>query len=128
MSIAKRTARLLHPIAAGAIVLLVFVQVYLIADYIFGNADVLNAHVWVGRVVILLELVVLVTALVGWWGDRSEVGISVGLVVLGLLQASLAKDGGNSSEVHAFHGMLALAVFFVAWAILLRTRGEVQTR
>jgi hypothetical protein len=128
MALAKRTARLLHPIAAGAIVLLVFVQVYLIADFIFGNAGVLNAHMTVGRIVIALELLVLATALIGWWGDRREVGISAGLVVLGALQALLAKDLGDTPQVHAFHGMLALAVFALAWAILLRTRGEVQTR
>ncbi len=127
MSLAKRIARVIHPVAAGAIVFLVFVQVYLIADYIFGNSSVLNAHITVGRIVIAFELVVLLTALIGWWGNKVEIVSAVGLVVLGALQASLAKDVGSSAGVHAFHGMLAFAVFGIAWSILVRTRGEVRS-
>lgn len=67
MNMVRRIARFLHLIGAAAIVFLVFVQVYLIADYIFGNAGVLNTHETIGRVVVGVELIVLVTALIGWW-------------------------------------------------------------
>jgi hypothetical protein len=126
METIKRAARFLHPLAAAGIVGLVFLQVYLIAAYIFGDTGVLNTHVWVGRVVVLLELVVLVTALIGWWGDRYEIGISTALLVVGALQAELAKDIGSSAEVHSLHALLALAVFGLAWSIFVRTRAEVR--
>jgi phage gp46-like protein len=127
MQTLRRAARFLHPLLAGAIVGLVFLQVYLIAAYIFGDTGVLDTHVWVGRVVVLLELLVLVTALVGWWGDRYEIGSAAALLLIGALQAGLAKDIGSSAEVHALHALLALAVFGLAWSILVRTRGEVAT-
>jgi hypothetical protein len=127
MNDVKRAARFVHPLAAGAIVSLVFLQVYLIAAYIFGDSGVLDAHMTVGRVTVAFELLVLVTALVGWWGNRSQIATSSALFVTGLVQVSLAKDLGSSPEVHAFHGMLALAVFWLAWVTLLRSRAQVRT-
>jgi hypothetical protein len=47
--------------------------------------------------------------------------------VVGAFQALFAKDIGSSSEVHALHGLLALAVFALAWSTLVRTRAEVRT-
>ena len=41
MSSFMRAARILNPIAAAVVVALVFVQLYLIADFIFGNAGAL---------------------------------------------------------------------------------------
>jgi len=127
MQTVKRAARFLHPLGAAGIVALVFLQVYLIAAYIFGDPGVLNSHVTVGRIVVALELLVFVTALVGWWGDRYEITISTALLVVGTFQALFAKDIGSSSEVHALHGLLALAVFALAWSTLIRTRAEVRT-
>jgi hypothetical protein len=91
------------------------------------RSGVLNSHVTVGRIVVALELLVLVTALVGWWGDWYEITISTALLVVGMFQALFAKDIGSSSEVHALHGLLALAVFALAWSTLVRTRAEVRT-
>jgi hypothetical protein len=118
----KKVARVLHPLAAGGIVALVFLQVYLIAAYIFGDSGVLDAHMAVGRIVVGLELLVFLTALIGWWGNRAEITGSTALLLVGAVQVSLAKDVGSSPEVHAFHGMLALAVFLLAWRALIRTR------
>src|SRR6266540_3272021 len=70
MQTVKRAARFLHPLGAAGVVALVFLQVYLIAAYIFGDSGVLNSHVTVGRIVVALELLVFVTALVGWWDDQ----------------------------------------------------------
>jgi hypothetical protein len=50
--------------------------VYLIAAYILATQGVLNSYVTVGRIVVVLELLVLVTPLVGWWGQRYEIAIS----------------------------------------------------
>jgi hypothetical protein len=108
-------------VAAATVVLLVFVQVYLIAAYIFGEPGALGTHMTVGRVVVFFELVVLLTALIGWRNDRSEIGMSAALFVVGALQASLAKDVGNSPWVHALHGMFALVVLLLALLIAART-------
>jgi hypothetical protein len=89
------------------------------------RSGVLNSHVTVGRIVVALELLVLVTALVGWWGDWYEITISTALLVVGTFQALFAKDIGSSSEVHALHGLLALAVF--ARSTLVRTCADVRT-
>ena len=59
--------------------------------------------------------------MIGWWSDWTEVWLSLALVVVGGLQVSLAKDLGNSSQVHALHGMLALVVVFMASLIAIGT-------
>jgi len=107
------------------VVALVFAQVYLIAAFIFGDAGALDAHLAVGRVTVGCELAVLLTAVIGWWGDWGEARGAVALLVIGGLQASLAKDVGNSAHVHALHGFLALVVGALAWSIAARRRGEI---
>jgi hypothetical protein len=123
-----KTARFLHPLAAATVVGLVFAQLYLIATYVFGDANALGAHMTLGRVVVLFELLVLVTALAGWWRDWPEVKLSVALVVIGGLQVSFAKDLGNSPQVHGLHGLLALVVVLLAALIAIRTWREVHPR
>jgi hypothetical protein len=125
MSSFMRAARIANPIAAAVVVALIFVQLYLIADFIFGNAGALSTHMTVGRIVVGLELIVFLTALAGWWGDWAEIRSGATLVVLGGLQASLAKDVGSSPGVHALHGMLALAVAGLAAWIAYRRRSLV---
>jgi hypothetical protein len=116
-----QAARVVHPLAAATVVGLVFAQVYLIAEFVFGDANALDAHMTLGKIVVLFELVVLLTAVVGWWRDWPEVRLSAALVVVGGLQVSLARDLGNSPQVHALHGMLALAVVLLAALIAIGT-------
>ena len=117
----KKAARFAHPLAAATVVGLVFAQVYLIAAYIFGSVDALDAHMTLGRVVVGFELLALLTALIGWRSDRQEIRLSLALVVVGLIQVSLAKDVGNSPQVHALHGLLALVVMVLASVMTTRT-------
>lgn len=116
-----QATRVVHPLAAATVVGLVFAQVYLIAEFVFGDANALGAHMMLGKVVVLFELVVLLTAVVGWWRAWPEVKLSAALVIVGGLQVSLAKDLGNSPQVHALHGMLALAVVLLAALIAIGT-------
>jgi hypothetical protein len=117
-----QATRVVHPLAAATVVGLVFAQVYLIAEFVFGDANAPGAHMMLGKVVVLFELVVLVTAVVGWWWRAwPKVKLGAGLVVVGGLQVSLAKDLGNSPQVHALHGMLALAVVLLAALIAIGT-------
>jgi hypothetical protein len=121
-----KAARFAHPIAAATVVALVFAQVYLIASFIFGaGGTALDAHRTIGGIVVGFELVVLLTAVVGWWREWDEVRISAALVLVGGLQVSFARDLGNSPHVHALHGALALVVVALAWTIAARTRREV---
>ena len=114
-------ARVVHPVAAATIVVLVCVQVYLIAAFIFGAGDALDMHMTLGKVVVGVELLVFVTGLVGYWHDKREVRLSTALIVVGVLQASLARDIGSSPQVHALHGLLALFVLILSWMIAART-------
>jgi hypothetical protein len=125
MQLTLKAARFLHPLAAATVVALVFAQVYLIAEYVFGDANALTAHMTLGRVVVLFELIVLLTALVGWWREWPEVRLSAALAIVGGVQVSLAKDLGKTPQVHALHGMLALAVVVLASLIAIRSWREV---
>ena len=128
----KRTlvtaARKLHPISAAAVAALVCVQVYLIAAFILGAPGALDAHMTVGRVTIGLEVLVFATGVIGWPRDRWQVGLSSALLLVGILQGSLAKDVGSSPQVHALHGLLALVVFVLAWQIAARSQYEIRRR
>jgi hypothetical protein len=115
-----RIARALHATAAGAVVVLVFVQVYLIAAYIFGRAGALSAHKTVGGTVIFVEILVALTGLIGWWRNWPQVSLGIALLIVGVLQVSFAENLGSSPTVHALHGMLALAVLLLAWQTALR--------
>jgi hypothetical protein len=117
----EELARKLHPVAAAIVILLVFVQVYLIAAFVFGEGGALATHMTVGRIAVGFELAVLATALIGYRHDRTELGLSAALVLVGALQVSLAEDLGGSPQVHAFHGLLALVVLTLAWRILARS-------
>lgn len=121
MKTIRGTARVLHPLAAATVVALVYAQVYLIATFVFGDAQALNAHMALGRVVVIFEIVVLLTALLGWRHDRIELRLSAALVLVGGLQVSFAKDLGKSPQVHALHGLLALVVVLLASLIAIRT-------
>jgi hypothetical protein len=121
MTAIRGAARGLHPLAAATVVALVYAQVYLIATFVFGDAQALDAHMALGRIVVIFEIVVLLTALLGWWHDKVEVRMSAALILVGGLQVSLAKDLGRSPQVHALHGLLALVVVLLASLIAIRT-------
>jgi hypothetical protein len=82
----------------------------------------------VGRVVVGIEVIVLVTALAGWWGNWNAIRSSAALFLVGAFQASFAKDIGSSPQVHALHGLLALVVVALAWSIAARGRRELLRR
>jgi hypothetical protein len=122
----SQLARIAHPLAAATVVGLVFVQVYLIAMVIFGSPGALSTHMTVGRIAVGFELLVLLTAVLGFRHDRTELGLSGALALTGLLQVSLAADLGRSPAVHALHGLLSLAVLLLAWRIATRTWSAIR--
>jgi outer membrane protein assembly factor BamB len=118
----ESAARYVNAIAAAAVVVGVFLQVYLIASYVFGDAGALATHETNGDIVVAFELAAFLSSLVGWRrDDRMQVWLSGALFLIGGLQVSLAKDIGNSPGVHALHGALALVVVLLASVIVART-------
>lgn len=114
----RRVAGWVHLAVAAAVVLAVFVQVYLIGAYIFGAGEgALNAHKAVGWTANELEGVVLICALVAWLPRRDTL-LSVALAVIGTVQVSFAE---SHRWVGGLHPLLALAVFVTA-GVLVRRR------
>ena len=99
-----------HLALALAIVLGVFVQVYLIGAYIFGAGQgALDAHRTIGFTVHGLELLLLVAALVARL-PRRDVGLSLLLAVIGTVQISLASAHAWTGGLHPLFALVVLAL------------------
>jgi hypothetical protein len=113
----RRTAGWLHLALALALVLGVFVQVYLIGSYIFGAGQgALDAHRTVGFALQGPELFILVTALIAWL-PRVDLLLSLLVAIVGVVQAGLASA---HRWVGGLHPLLALVVLGLAAALALR--------
>jgi hypothetical protein len=124
----RRTSRrVLHATRAGArwahlaltlaIVLGVFVQVYLIGAYIFGAGQgALDAHKTAGFTVHGFEVLVFVAALIAWL-PRRDLVLSLLLAVVGTVQVTLASE---HRWVGGLHPLLALLVLTLAATLALR--------
>ncbi len=107
----------LHLTFASAIVVGVFLQVYLVGSYIFGaGTGALDAHRTVGFALQGPELFVLLTALVAWL-SRIDLLLSLLVAIVGFLQAFLASA---HQWVGGLHPLLALVVLGLATALALR--------
>ena len=99
-------------IAAVLVVVGVFLQVYFIASYFFGaGEDALDAHTNLGGFVHLVEILVFLFSLAGFWRRWVDVGWASALAVIGTVQLgfSEAEDWAGG-----FHGLLALVVLVIA--------------
>jgi hypothetical protein len=100
-----------------AVVLGVFVQVYLIGAYIFGAGQgALDAHRTVGFTAHGLEVLIFVTAIAAWL-PRADLGLSLLLAVIGTVQVTLAN---GHRWVGGLHPLLALVVLSLAATLALR--------
>jgi hypothetical protein len=113
----RRGADWLHLALASAIVLGVFVQVYLIGAYIFGAGQgALDAHRTAGFALQGPELFVFLAALIARL-PRLDLLLSLLVAIVGFIQAGLA----NAHEwVGGLHPLLALVVLSLAAALALR--------
>jgi hypothetical protein len=112
-------------IAATVVVVGIVLQLYFITAWVFGESGALDAHRGVGNVIWFVELVVLISGAVAWWGNWRNVAWSVALAVFGTIQIFFVGDiddqsGNSSGWVHGFHGGLALFVFILAAVIAHR--------
>jgi hypothetical protein len=116
-------------IFAGASLVGVIVQLYLIGAFIFdGEQDWLDAHKDFGMIVHLAYILTFVFALVGAWPNWRETLWPFVLAVIGSVQAFFAGGGdvgGDNGGIHAFHAalvpivvMLALYIGWRAWTAI----------
>lgn len=118
----KRVSLWFSSIAASLIAAGVILQIYFIASWVFGADDALEAHRGVGSLMWLLEIIVLFSGLVAYWGNWRKAGLSIALPVLGTIQIFFLGDIEDPSKnesgwIHGFHGGLAIFVFLLALAI-----------
>ncbi len=110
-------------IFAGASLVGVVVQLYLIGAFIFdAEQDWLDAHKDFGKAVHLAYILTFISALVAAWPNWRLATWPFVLAVLGSIQAFFAYNGdvgGDKGGVHAFHAALVPIVvvlaLFIGW-------------
>jgi hypothetical protein len=116
-------------IFAALAVIGMFVQLYLIGGFIFGEAGWLKTHKDVGMLVHLFYVLTFLSALVGAWPNWRTTTWPFALAVVGSIQAFLAGGGnvgGNDGALHAFHAALVPIVFVIALMIAWRAWSKLQ--
>jgi hypothetical protein len=113
-----------HLVAAWLFVVGVLVQAFLAGTALaqLGGTGDFGAHISFGYSVMgLLALAVLVTALIGRV-PRSQVGLSVGLFVLYIVQTALPNARSTAPIIAALHPVNAMLLLGLAIAVALRAR------
>jgi hypothetical protein len=106
-----------------------FVQVYLIGGFIFGETDWLDTHKDLGMLVHLFYVLTFISALVAAWPNWRATAWPFALAVVGSIQAFLAGGGnvgGDNGALHAFHAALVPIVFVLALMIAWRAWSRLQ--
>lgn len=115
---AQRAFTWINLVLAALVVVGVFVQVYLIASYIFGaGTDALDAHKGVGNAVNGVEILVFLSAIGAYWRRWGEIAVSLALAVIGVVQVGFAE---GDEWVGGLHGFFALVVFILAAVVTHR--------
>lgn len=118
-------------VLASLIVLLIFLQAYLITAYIAGAGEsALDAHGFLGFAVIhAAELLVFLTAFGAWPRAWRWIGFTFFLFALGTVQIFLTPvDERTNGWLRGLHGLLALVVMVVAAIIAHRGMRDLGLR
>jgi len=121
----------LNFVLASLIVVLVFLQTYLITAYIAGaGEDALDAHGFVGFAIIhAAELFVFLTAFGAWPRAWKWISFTFFLFALGTVQIFLVPvDERTNGWLHGLHGLLALFVALTAAVIAHRGMRDLGLR
>jgi hypothetical protein len=113
-----------HVAAAWLFAIGVLVQAFLAGQALaqLGGSGDFGAHIAFGYEVMgLLALAVLITALVGRV-PRSQVGLSVGLLVLYIVQTALPNARTSAPVIAALHPVNAMLLLGLAIALAIRAR------
>jgi hypothetical protein len=108
---------------AAAVLVGLFLQLYFITAWVFGEGGALDAHKDVGGLVVHpLEILAFVAALIGWWGVWRNVLWSLALPIVGTVQIFFVGDLNDPGNgwVHGLHGGLVLFVAALAAVIVRR--------
>ena len=109
-------------VLATLVVIGVFVQVFLIASYLFSGVtdqDLLDTHKDMGFTVHSVEVLTFVVAIGAFWRRWVDLGWAFALGVLGTVQIGLADS--DDKYVGGLHGMFALLVLILAAVVVHRT-------
>ena len=81
-------------LAGGAITVVgVLIQAFTIAAYVRGAGDgALDAHGGFSMLVHVGELLIVIGAIWGWWGNWNAVGLAVAFLVLSMAQLAFLGD------------------------------------
>jgi len=116
-------ARRLYPWLAWLFVVAVLVQAFLAGLAIFGATDGFDLHIEFGYTVIgLLTLGVLLAAVVGGLPYR-QIGLSLLLLVLYVVQTALPSARASAPVLAALHPVNAIVLF--ALGTIIARRGSV---
>ena len=119
-------ARRLHTWLAWLFVVAVVVQVFLAGLAIFGATSEFGLHIEFGYTVIgLLTLGVLLAAVAGGL-PRREIGLSLLLLVLYVIQTALPAARASAPVLTALHSVNAIALFALGVVIARRGSGTGQ--
>jgi hypothetical protein len=119
----RRAGLWLYVVTASLVAAGVLLQAFSIAAYIRGAGSAArDLHSNTGYTIHLVEIVVLLAALVGYWGTWKRVGVALLLPVIGTIQVILIGDTGTTGGwINGLHGLFALVVFLLA--VLLAHEG-----
>ena len=120
---AATLGRWIHVVAAWLFVLAIIVQAYLAGQGLpqLGGTSGFEAHIAFGYSIVLVVLVILIGALVGR-APRSQVGLSVALIVLYFVQTSLPYAKASSPAIAALHPANAMLLLILAIYVAVRAR------
>jgi hypothetical protein len=116
-------------IFAALAVVGMFIQVYLIGGFIFGETGWLDTHKDLGMLVHLFYILTFVSALLAAWPNWRTTAWAFALAVVGSIQAFLAGGGnvgGDNGALHGFHAALVPIVLVLALMIAWRAWSRLQ--
>jgi hypothetical protein len=108
------------------VVLAVLWQAFSIAAYARGAGDgALDAHGFGSMFVHIGQLMIVIGALVAYWGNWPMVGGAVGFLILSIAQLGFLGDTEKEGDwINGLHGFLALVVLICGLLYAQRARRE----
>ncbi len=122
----KRTFTWLVLVGGVLVVLAVLWQAFSIAAFVRGAGDgALDAHGFGSLFVHIGQLLIVIGALVAYWGNWPMVGGAVAFLVLSIAQLGFLGDTEKSGGwINGLHGFLALVILICGLLYAQRARRE----
>ena len=117
-------------IGGVVVVLGVLWQAFAIAAYVRGAGDgALDAHLYGSFVVHLAQLMIVIGALVAYWGNWPMVAGAIGFLVLSVAQlAFLGNTDEEGDWINGLHGFLAVIILICGLLYAQRAGRELGLR